>query len=304
MSRRMILGAVLAVLVVALGNGSQPARAGGPRASHTSTNTAAAGGSAVTGSGTAGQMSRWVGYAGGSYVLGNSNITEDKFGKIGIGTTTPTSALTVNGIVETSTGIKFPDGSVQTTGALSSIAHDATLAGNGTPASPLGIAAGQVVRSINGMTDDLTLAAGANITLTPVGNTITIAAAGAGSNGGAAFQGSFELTWSDGNGIANGSLTIPAGKRLVIEYITITASLISGQTLVDTLVSPVLDGNVVDYRIAVPSNPSYPTSPFAYAVDKQVRIYADDLYASASRTPTNSSGHMTISVSGYLVDLP
>ena len=52
--------------------------------------------SSVAGSGTSGRISRWTGVSGSNtYVLGDSNIFEDKFGKIGIGTTTPTSLLTV-----------------------------------------------------------------------------------------------------------------------------------------------------------------------------------------------------------------
>ena len=51
-------------------------------------------------------------------------------------------------------GLKFPDGTVQTTAFNSS----------------------QVVRSLNGLTGDVQLAAGANITITPAGNTLTIAA--------------------------------------------------------------------------------------------------------------------------------
>jgi hypothetical protein len=39
------------------------------------------------------------------------------------------------------------------------------------------IAAGQVVKSINSLRDDVTLAAGSNVTITPSGNTLTIAAA-------------------------------------------------------------------------------------------------------------------------------
>ena len=43
-------------------------------------------------------------------------------GKVGIGTTTPTEALTVAGVIEsTSGGIKFPDGSVQTTAVAPSL---------------------------------------------------------------------------------------------------------------------------------------------------------------------------------------
>ena len=53
--------------------------------------------SSVDGSGTPGRISKWTGVSGSStYVLGNSNIFEDKFGKIGIGTITPTSLLTVS----------------------------------------------------------------------------------------------------------------------------------------------------------------------------------------------------------------
>ena len=41
----------------------------------------------VAGSGTAGRISKWAGVSGSNtYVLGDSNIFEDKFGKVGIGT--------------------------------------------------------------------------------------------------------------------------------------------------------------------------------------------------------------------------
>ena len=104
-----------------------------------------AGSNPVIGSGTPGRLSKWTGVSGTeTYSIGNSNIFEDKFGKIGIGTPIPTSLLTIQGMVEiTLGGLKFPDGTVQTTsaaGALITVAHDATLTGNGTQASPLGVA--------------------------------------------------------------------------------------------------------------------------------------------------------------------
>jgi hypothetical protein len=72
-------------------------------------------------------------------------ISQDFNGKIGIGTTRPgTALLTVAGQIETTSGgIKFPNGTVQTTsaaGALFQVIHNATLSGNGTEASPLGLA--------------------------------------------------------------------------------------------------------------------------------------------------------------------
>ena len=144
--------------------------------------------SSVSGNGAAGSISKWTGVSGSTtYVLGNSNIFEDKFGKIGIGTTNPTSLLTVQGMIEiTLGGLKFPDGTLQTTAGLSSVFHDASLTGNGTQASPLGIANGGVqaihlangvaVRSLNGLTDNVSLAGSGAISVTPSGNTLIISA--------------------------------------------------------------------------------------------------------------------------------
>jgi len=63
---------------------------------------------------------------------------------------------------------------------LTAVAHDNSLTGSGTVGVPIGIANGQVVRSLNGLHDAVTLAAGSNVTLTPSGSTLTIAATGGG----------------------------------------------------------------------------------------------------------------------------
>ena len=84
----------------------------------------------VTGDGTLGRLTKWTGFTSSNSVIGDSNIFEEKFGKVGIGTTTPTSLLTVQGMIETTLGgIKFPDGTVQTTAALSSIFRRCDLDG-------------------------------------------------------------------------------------------------------------------------------------------------------------------------------
>jgi hypothetical protein len=176
----------------------------------------------VLGNGTVNRLTKWTGFTGSNSFIGDSTIFENKDGLVGIGTDAPTSKLTVAGLIQSASGgFKFPDGTIQITAAvsgLSSILHDATLMGNGTFVSQLGIANGgvgttqladnavtaikispgavgtlqladlsvtgakianaTVVRSFNGLSDNVTLASGENVTITPSGNTLTIASAG------------------------------------------------------------------------------------------------------------------------------
>ncbi|HVN75723.1 MAG TPA: hypothetical protein VMT19_05350 [Thermoanaerobaculaceae bacterium] len=74
----------------------------------------------------------------------------------------------------------FADSLLGGTGGLTSVVHDATLTGDGTTAAPLAIAAGQVVRSVNGVRDDVSIAAGPNVTINRSGQTLTVAATGGG----------------------------------------------------------------------------------------------------------------------------
>ncbi|HET7452146.1 MAG TPA: tail fiber domain-containing protein [Thermoanaerobaculia bacterium] len=88
-------------------------------------------------------------------------------------------------------------------GGITSVIHDGSLSGAGTGVSPLGIAgggvgtaqlagnavqagniaSGQVVKTLNGLHDAVTLSAGSNVTITPSGSTLTIASTGAGGTG-------------------------------------------------------------------------------------------------------------------------
>ena len=99
---------------------------------------------AVHGTGTVGTIPIWIEIGqSGNPILGDSIITQLN-GNLGIGLAAPMSKLTVQGMIETTLGgYKFPDGTVQTTAAVSglqSVAHDSTLRGAGTAGSPLGVA--------------------------------------------------------------------------------------------------------------------------------------------------------------------
>jgi hypothetical protein len=91
---------------------------------------------------------------------------------------------------------------------LTSVTHDVSLTGAGTGASPLAIANGQVVRSLNGLHDAVTLAAGSNVTITPSGNTLTIASTGSGTGGLAAVSHDSTLA-GEGTGASPLGVAVP-----------------------------------------------------------------------------------------------
>ncbi len=75
------------------------------------------------------------------------------------------------------------------------------------------IAGGQVVKSVNTLKDDVTLSAGTNITITPAGNTLTIAS----TSGGVGGDGTFNRIpfWSTPTTLGNSQITqSPAGVQL------------------------------------------------------------------------------------------
>ena len=80
----------------------------------------------------------------------NRFVQLDVNGDVSIGTTSTGSKLTVAGVIESTTGgIKFPDATTQTTAGLTAINTNPTLTGDGTSASPLGIASPLSVRDLD-----------------------------------------------------------------------------------------------------------------------------------------------------------
>ena len=270
------------------------------------------------GDGTPGRIAKWVGTVNPSREIGNSVITESNSGQIGIGTTAPTSKLTVAGLIESTLGgYKFPDGTVQTTAGLASVFHDATLAGTGSSASPLGvanggvgtnqlannavtaakIAPGNVVKSLNGLKDDLSLAAGSGITITPAGNTLTIASS-ASDPAKTAFQRSFEILTKDDVNFSTATISVP-GKRLVIEYLTINVFSSFTEKEVTFRISTTVDGFKAFHHIDLA-----PITNFGGLIDKVVRIYADGEATLSMEKPGGGFANAFVTVSGHLVDLP
>jgi hypothetical protein len=165
----VVLLAVYAVVARAQTGTSNNQRAGRRTATDQPAGTTAD----LSGGGTIGQIPKWTGAA----TLGDSVMSEDKFGRVGIGTTAPTSKLTVQGMIETTLGgLKFPDGTVQTTAALSG-------GGVSVPLVLSGDVTGAVLKATN---------------LTGVGAEIT---GGVGGSTGVVVQGGLNLGNPGGTGI-------------------------------------------------------------------------------------------------------
>ena len=143
----------------------------------------------------------------GNKSIGDSNITEDDSGKIGIGTTLPTSQLTVNGVIEmlSGGGIKFPDGTLQTTAGLATVSGDATLKGDGTQASPLGLRVPLILNGPLGVRGVIQATNTATTGLGVVGN-------GGGSGSGVAGFGANNSNGFGGRGMsARGGISVTGG---------------------------------------------------------------------------------------------
>lgn len=126
-----------------------------------------------------GNQNTFVGDLSGTVnTTGSSNITLGSQANFGSGNLNFAAAVGANSTVNTSdtivlgkiagtyNGIVRPADTVQIPGNLN-------ILGN--------LTGGGIVKAINGLTNNITLAAGANITITPSGNTLTIASSGGGT---------------------------------------------------------------------------------------------------------------------------
>jgi hypothetical protein len=205
---------------------------------------------------------------------------------------------------------------------LTSVFHNATLIGNGTAASQLSvadggvgtaqlannavtagkIASGEVLKSLNGLTDQVVLAAGPNMTITSNGNTLTIASASTDSAI-SAFQKGLVIDLPDDGSpnFQDFDIQIPANKRLVIECLTMDVFADNDARIFLSVTTHIGSGENVEHNF-----PPIRVKERGFATNQQVRIYADGSVA-VHILRLESGGRPAfgkISISGHLVDLP
>lgn len=112
--------------------------------------------------------------------------------------------------------------------------------------------------------------------------------------------------------------TVPSGKRLVIEYASLSVCALPGQSA-QLSISTTIGGAAVDHFISIAPpaagpgstsigcNPLVNTGSSLTAVGQPVRLYADAgtlVGANADRTSNLGSAAFSFAISGYLVDVP
>jgi hypothetical protein len=269
----------------------------------------------LQGFGTTGRIPK---FGGGDFLV-NSLIFESFTGKIGVGTTTPGSALSVNGQIETlAGGIKFPDGSEQMTA---------------------GIAPQGVVKSLNGLKGDLNLKAGTNLTITSAGSAVTIAAPnvltdvvhdntlkGSGTAASplsavsldALVEPAFMRTFSTASqGIDTPNIEffccVPAGNRLVVEHVSVFCNLPSGQRIIRAQIQGrTPDGNLTVQHfltmtfMGVLQETAIPDRDY-FAASQPIRMYLNpgaQMVSSFQRSNAVGIGQCGFQLSGYLIPFP
>lgn len=108
----------------------------------------------------AGDLTNATAIGAGAIVSASNSLVLGNNANVGIGTSAPGSKLTVVGLVESTTGVKFPDGTIQTTaagaGSITGITAGAGLTGGGNTSNvTLDVGAGQ---GINVAADTISIA--------------------------------------------------------------------------------------------------------------------------------------------------
>jgi hypothetical protein len=190
-------------------------------------------------------------------------------GGVSIGAKGTGSKLTVAGVIEsTGGGIKFPDATTQTTAGLTTVATNTTLTGSGTTASPLGVASPLTTRDSD------------NPARQP-------------------FQ--YSISTGSSGVIA---VTVPADKRLVIEFVSGTQSVSNGSGPgIFTATITTQAGNEVFRHYVLPAT-TVPRGTFTdYYASQPVRMYLSA--GQQLRVLFNSDASSSrANVTGYYVDIP
>jgi hypothetical protein len=129
-----------------------------------------------------------------------------------------------------------------------------------------------------------------------------------GAPGRIAFQESVQLDFTAGDTHTANVILVPAGKRLVIEFVSAGWVIPSGQTIVQLSVETIFQGHDAFHFFAPVMTGSSTIGDWA-ALSQETSLYADhlsnpggDVAINVYRSDSTGSGNGALTVSGYLID--
>jgi len=120
-----------------------------------------------------------------------------------------------------------------------------------------------------------------------------------------AFQSHVQCSLN-GSNACEGTITAPSGKKLVIEFVSISLFADSGAMAYPPRLSIQAGGNQEVYFFSLPKQID-DGSEVVFATTQQTRLYADasgEIQLHCALSEAVSLGSCTATISGYLVDLP
>lgn len=121
------------------------------------------------------------------------------------------------------------------------------------------------------------------------------------------FQARASGSFGAGSVAASSLIAVPAGKRLVIEYVSSFVTLPAGQNLPQASIALQAGGTSVQHALRREAHgPHFSGTDEIFVVSEQLRLYADPastIVFSFARNSTVGTGTVGVTVSGYLEDV-
>lgn len=121
------------------------------------------------------------------------------------------------------------------------------------------------------------------------------------------FQARVTVNVAPGDSGANAFVPVPSGKRLVIEYASAYGDAPLGQVLSFSVGTTIPgDTNFVEHDLPATQQSTFGNTDAVFVAGSPMRVYADtpQILLRVDRTAATGTVYASMSVSGYLVDLP
>jgi hypothetical protein len=140
------------------------------------------------------------------------------------------------------------------------------------------------------------------------GNAVPIMVRDSDSPGRHPFQVRVDFPINDGtNEGESGGIRVPAGKRLVVEYVSANITLPSGQKVLEVWVITTQNGSAIQHFFSTAFQGTSNILTGYFTISQQTRLYSDPSAISAGivvfRNALSGSGFVSFRISGYLIDL-